>query len=75
MGVGAHRMRSLWLLGVLVAGVLGSATADIAVALEIGEKAPDFELQSSTGDKIGLSDFAGKKNVLLEFYIADFGPT
>lgn len=43
-------------------------------AVEVGEKAPDFELRSTTGDKIRLSDFAGKKNVLIEFYIMDFNP-
>jgi peroxiredoxin Q/BCP len=47
----------------------------VATALEVGEKAPDFELQSTTGDKIRLSDFAGKKIVLVEFYGADFDPT
>lgn len=46
-----------------------------ASALEIGKKAPDFTLQSTTGEKISLSQFRGKKVVLLEFYVADFGAT
>lgn len=74
MGLPKH-MRSSLLLGVLLAGVLGGATADVAAALEIGEKAPDFTLPSTTGEKISLSQFRGKKLVLLEFYVADFGPT
>ena len=67
--------RSSFLLGVLLASVLVIAGTAVATALEVGEKAPDFELRSTTGGKIRLSDFAGKKNVLLEFYVADFGPT
>jgi len=44
-------------------------------ALEVGEKAPDFTLLSTTGDKISLSQFQGKQFVLIEFYGADFAPT
>jgi peroxiredoxin len=32
-----------------------------------GEKAPDFELESLDGEKIRLSDYAGKDNVVLTF--------
>lgn len=48
---------------------------EIASALEIGDKAPDFTLPSTTGEKISLSQFRGKKPVLVEFYVADFGAT
>ncbi len=43
--------------------------------MEAGEPAPDFTLASTTGGDISLSDFRGKKFVLLEFYGADFAPT
>ncbi len=69
-----HMRRSLF-LGVLLAGVLAGTTTDVSVALEIGEKAPDFTLPSTTGEKISLSQFREKKLVLLEFYVADFAPT
>ena len=46
-----------------------------AFAVEVGEKAPDFELSSTKGGKLTLSGFLGKKNVLLEFYVLDFTPT
>jgi peroxiredoxin Q/BCP len=46
----------------------------MGAAVEVGEKAPDFVLRSTTGGKIRLSDFAGKKNVLIEFYVMDFHP-
>ena len=69
----AHRIKSRFLSSALLAGVLG--VAGVATALEIGEKAPDFTLPSTTGEKISLSQFQGKKPVLLEFYVADFGGT
>ena len=43
-------------------------------AVDIGDKAPDFALPSTTGDKISLGQYLGKKLVLLEFYGADFSP-
>jgi len=47
-----------------------------AAALEVGDKAPDFELPSTqTPGKFKLSDFAGKKNVIVQFYVLDFTPT
>ncbi len=42
--------------------------------LEVGQPAPDFELSSTTGNKISLSDYKGKKNVLVAFYPLDFTP-
>ena len=67
------RIKSLFLSGVLLAGMLG--VASVALAVEIGEKAPNFTLPSTTGKDISLSEFLGKKNVLIEFYGADFDPT
>jgi peroxiredoxin len=61
------------LLGMLVL-VVGTATPPAAAALEVGDRAPDFTLPSTTGEKISLSQFRGKKLVLLEFYGADFAP-
>lgn len=66
------RIKSLFLAAVLLAGV---GMAGASSALEIGDKAPDFTLPSTTGETISLSDFRGKKLVLLEFYVADFGAT
>ena len=47
----------------------------IAKALEVGEPAPQFTLQSTTGEKISLSQYKGKKIVLIQFYSMDFNPT
>lgn len=50
--------------------------------VEVGDMAPDFELDA-TGDtagkgaprkKVRLSDYRGKKNVVLAFYPAAFTP-
>ena len=43
-------------------------------AVEVGQKAPDFELDSTKGGKLKLSSLKGK-NVLINFYRADFDPT
>ena len=61
--------RSWLLLGSLLAGLLVGANA--AIALEVGEKAPDFTLPGTTGEKISLSQFRGKKLVLIEFYVGE----
>lgn len=39
--------------------------------LKAGEKAPDFDLPSQNGEHVRLSDFRGKKNVVLFFYPKD----
>src|SRR3712207_6657386 len=39
-----------------------------AVPLTAGVKAPPFDLESSTGRRIRLADFAGKQDVVLYFY-------
>ena len=38
------------------------------MAIEAGSKAPDFELKNQHGELVKLSDFRGKKNVVLLFY-------
>jgi cytochrome oxidase Cu insertion factor (SCO1/SenC/PrrC family) len=40
--------------------------------LKVGDKAPDFELTDTAGKKVKLSDFKGKKNVVLAFYVLAF---
>ena len=47
----------------------------VALALEVGEQAPDFTLPSTLGEPISLSQFRGKQHVLLEFYVRDHAPT
>lgn len=43
--------------------------------LKVGDMAPDFELpEHRSDDKVRLSDFRGKKNVVLVFYPLDWTP-
>ncbi len=42
--------------------------------LKPGDMAPDFTLPSTIGENATLSDYRGKKNVLLMFYPLDFSP-
>jgi hypothetical protein len=39
---------------------------------KVGETAPDFALHSSTGKDITLSQYRGKKNVVLAFIVKAF---
>ena len=42
--------------------------------LQVGDKAPDFALPAQDGKKVRLSDFRGKKNVMLAFFPQAFTP-
>lgn len=52
-----------------------AAAAAPAPAVKVGTRAPDFRLPSTTGGEISLSQFRGKKMVLVYFYSQDFNPT
>jgi mycoredoxin-dependent peroxiredoxin len=43
--------------------------------LKVGDEAPDFTLQATTGDKITLSQYRGQKNVVLAFFPYAFSRT
>lgn len=45
-----------------------------SAALRVGDRAPDFELPSSTGETVRLSDYLGKSEVVLFFYPKDNTP-
>jgi len=40
--------------------------------LKVGDMAPDFTLRDNAGQAVKLSDFRGKKNVVLAFYVLAF---
>jgi peroxiredoxin Q/BCP len=42
--------------------------------IRVGDRAPDFELRSQKGEMVRLSDFLGKKAVVLYFYPKDETP-
>ncbi len=43
-----------------------------AAELKVGDRAPDFALPDQGGRVVKLSDFRGKKNVVLAFYVLAF---
>ncbi|MDQ1330460.1 MAG: Peroxiredoxin [Thermodesulfobacteriota bacterium] len=47
---------------------------DSVLKVRVGEPAPDFTLPSVSGEKISLSQFKGKKNVVLSFVPAAWTP-
>lgn len=74
------------LSGLLAAGLLAGASAITTPAFaqtnkegssmpKVGDTAPDFALKYSDGKdlkEVKLSDFRGKKNVVLAFYVFAF---
>ena len=68
-------MRSTGIIPTIALAVSLLAGTGAANALEIGDKAPDFELVSTQSGKFKLSEAAGKKNVIIQFYVLDFTPT
>jgi hypothetical protein len=41
-------------------------------AVEVGQQAPDFLMHGTVGETVRLSDYQGKKNVMLFFFVAAF---
>jgi len=56
----------------LTATLMAQAPPPPKTHLKVGDMAPDFELQSTQGKKVKLSDFRGQKNVVLAFFPAAF---
>jgi len=46
----------------------------ISGSVKVGDVAPDFEMRNQAQLKVSLSEFKGKKNVVVVFYPADFTP-
>ena len=76
-----HHFRKLILPALIAAAILGGDSAVFAQApasppqLKVGQEAPDFKLQYFDGTDlkdINLSQFRGKKNVIVAFYIFAF---
>ena len=47
---------------------------DSTLKVKIGDRAPDFTLPSVSGENISLSDYRGKKNVVISFVPAAWTP-
>ncbi len=65
----------LRLLKSLLAGAVLALAAHGAHALQVGDKAPDFSLPSTSGTNVHLSDYAGKQSVVIFTYVGAFTKT
>jgi cytochrome oxidase Cu insertion factor (SCO1/SenC/PrrC family) len=58
---------------VLTVGASAQATPALPpMTLKVGDMAPDFTLPDTTGKKVTLSEFRGKNNVVLAFFVLAF---
>ena len=57
---------------VCCANVFAQAVQPPKTHLKVGDTAPDFSLNATTGGKVTLSEFKGKFNVVLAFFPAAF---
>ena len=64
---------SLALLGsAFCANLFAQAVQPPKTHLKVGDVAPDFSLNATTGGKVTLAEFKGKFNVVLAFFPAAF---
>jgi peroxiredoxin len=54
------------------AALMGQGMQPPKTNLKVGDMAPDFTLNATTGGKVTLSEFRGKSNVVLAFFPAAF---
>jgi len=47
---------------------------DVAPEIKVGDAAPEFTLKDQDQKEVKLSDYRGKKNVVLAFYPLDWSP-
>jgi thioredoxin-dependent peroxiredoxin len=64
-------MKTLVLTAIAVTG-LYAQSAPPKTHLKVGDMAPDFTLRGTNGQNVKLSDFRGKKAVVLAFFPAAF---
>lgn len=63
----------LAMVSAFVSFVIGQGTpAPPPMTLKVGDVAPDFTLPDTAGTKVKLSDFRGKNNVVLAFFVLAF---
>jgi peroxiredoxin len=56
----------------LLAGLAVLTVGQSKLQLKVGDEAPDFTLPDNNNKPVKLSDFRGKKNVVLAFFPAAF---
>jgi cytochrome oxidase Cu insertion factor (SCO1/SenC/PrrC family) len=67
---------SVWAVILITAILIPTVSGEEAVTtpdtLKVGMIAPDFTLKDEEGVERSLSDYLGKKNIILAFYPKDF---
>jgi peroxiredoxin len=61
------------MIATVLFSILAVLTPMAARALNVGDKAPDFLAFSTVGESLRLSDYQGKKNMLIFFFVRAFG--
>lgn len=56
----------------LIVLALGMPAISQGATLRVGDKAPDFTLPDQNGKSVSLSQYLGKQNVILAFYVLAF---
>jgi peroxiredoxin len=66
----------LLLAALVLVGTAAAQSAPVVAStqLKVGEAAPDFTLLSDQWQPVHLTDYRGKKNVVLAFYVLAFTP-
>ncbi len=65
-------LMSVVLLAVVSLVVLAQQAPPVKTHLKVGDAAPEFTLRATDGKTYKLSDFKGKKNVVLAIYVLAF---
>jgi len=71
------RLKTMFFAVALAGSLVGAMRAQENVkvnhtSLKVGDMAPDFTLLDNQWKQIHLSDYRGKKNVVLAFYVLAF---
>ena len=69
--VGRVKASLVLVLLALVMAIQASG-ADLMSKVKVGDQAPDFTLSDQNNQPVKLSDFRGKKNIVLAFYVLAF---
>jgi len=67
-----YKLRVVLGIALLVGAAGGQGVKPGKTSLKVGDVAPDLTLPATTAKSITLSEFRGKKNVVLAFFPAAF---
>jgi hypothetical protein len=68
-----RRIRDRAVIATTLLAVLMLSTPMSVRALDVGDKAPDFLAFGTVDESVRLSDYQGKKNVMMFFFVRAFG--